>query len=207
MNILLGLSRSIDRLNQFVGKWVAWLILAAVVVSAGNAIVRKAFNMSSNSLLEIQWYFFSAVFLLCAGYTLLRNEHVKIDVFLHLWPKRKQIWIDIIGIVFFLFPFALSVVYLSWPLFVSAYQSGEMSQNAGGLIRWPVYALVPMGFSLLFIQGISELIKRFAFLQGLIEDPTVKKVTRSAEQELAEDILRRKGELAAADAVAKGVVK
>ena len=207
MNTLLGLSRSIDRLNQFVGRWVAWLVLAAVVVSSVNAVVRKAFNMSSNSLLEIQWYFFSAVFLLCAGYTLLRNEHVKIDVVLHLWPKRKQIWIDIIGIVFFLFPFVLSVIYLSWPLFVTAFQTGEMSQNAGGLIRWPVYALVPVGFTLLFIQGISELIKRFAYLQGRIDDPTIKKQTKSAEQELAEEILRHKGELAAAAVIAQGGAK
>ena len=207
MNALLGLSRSIDRLNQFVGKWVAWLVLAAVVVSSVNAVVRKAFNMSSNSLLEIQWYFFSAVFLLCSGYTLLRNEHVKIDVVLHMWTKRKQIWIDIIGIVFFLFPFVLSVIYLSWPLFVTAFQTGEMSQNAGGLVRWPVYSLVPVGFALLFIQGISELIKRFAYLKGLIDDPTIKKQTKSAEQELAEEILRHKGELAAAAALAKGDAK
>ena len=207
MNALLGLSRSIDRLNQFVGKWVAWLVLAAVVVSSVNAVVRKAFNMSSNSLLEIQWYFFSAVFLLCSGYTLLRNEHVKIDVVLHMWTKRKQIWIDIIGIVFFLFPFVLSVIYLSWPLFVTAFQTGEMSQNAGGLVRWPVYSLVPVGFALLFIQGISELIKRFAYLRGLIDDPTIKKQTKSAEQELAEEILRHKGELAAAAALAKGDAK
>ena len=207
MNTLLGLSRSIDRLNQFVGKWVAWLVLAAVVVSSVNAIVRKAFNMSSNSLLEIQWYFFSAVFLLCSGYTLLRNEHVKIDVVLHMWTKRKQIWIDIIGIVFFLFPFVLSVIYLSWPLFVTAFQTGEMSQNAGGLVRWPVYSLVPVGFALLFIQGISELIKRFAYLKGLIDDPTIKKHTKSAEQELAEEILRHKGELAAAAVIAKGDAK
>lgn len=198
MHTMLGLSRSIDRMNEFVGRWIAWLVLAAVVVSAGNAIVRKVFNMSSNSLLEIQWYFFSAVFLLCAGYTLLRNEHVKIDVVLHLWKKRTQIWIDIIGLVFFLFPFALSVVYLSWPLFVTALQTGEMSQNAGGLIRWPVYMLVPVGFSLLFIQGISELIKRFAFLQGLIDDPSIRKQRKSAEQELAEEIIAHKG-VAAAD--------
>ena len=194
-------------MNAFVGQWIAWLVLAAVVVSSVNAVVRKAFNMSSNAFLEIQWYFFSAVFLLCAGYTLLRNEHVKIDVVLHLWKKRTQIWIDIIGIVFFLFPFALSVVYLSWPLFVTALQTGEMSQNAGGLIRWPVYALVPLGFALLFIQGISELIKRFAFLKGLIADPTMRQQRKSAEQELAEEILRQKGELDAAAVIARGDAK
>lgn len=189
MNALLGLSRSIDRTNEFVGKWVAWLILAAVIVSTTNALIRKIFNMSSNGFLEIQWYFFATVFLLCAGYTMLRNEHVKIDVFSHMFSKRKQMWIDIIGIVFFLFPFVVAVVYLSWPLFVQALKTGEMSQNAGGLIRWPVYMLLPLGFSLLGLQGISELIKRFAFLQGLIPDPTAKKQQKTAEQELAEAIL------------------
>jgi TRAP-type mannitol/chloroaromatic compound transport system permease small subunit len=185
----LKLSGVIDRLNAFVGKWVAWLILAAVVVSATNALIRKIFNVSSNGFLEIQWYFFAAVFLLCAGYTMLRNEHVKIDVILHLFSKRKQMWIDIIGIVFFLFPFVVAVIYLSWPLFVNALQTGEMSQNAGGLIRWPVYMMLPVGFALLGIQGISELIKRFAFLAGLIDDPTKKLQQKTAEQELAEAIL------------------
>ena len=189
MNALLKLSGMIDRLNEFVGKWVAWLVLAAVVVSSTNAVVRKVFNVSSNAFLEIQWYFFAAVFLLCAGYTMLRNEHVKIDVFLHMYAKRKQIWIDIIGIVFFLFPFVVAVVVLSWPLALEALRSGEMSQNAGGLIRWPVFMLLPVGFTLLGIQGISELIKRFAFLKGLIEDPTRKKQQKTAEQELAEAIL------------------
>ena len=189
MHALLAISGVIDRINAFVGKWVSWLILAAVVVSATNAIIRKLFNMSSNGFLEIQWYFFSAVFLLCAGYTMLRNEHVKIDVILHLFSKRKQMWIDIIGIVFFLFPFVVAVIYLSWPLFVNALQTGEMSQNAGGLIRWPVYMMLPVGFALLGIQGISELIKRFAFLAGLIDDPTKKLQQKTAEQELAEAIL------------------
>lgn len=189
MNALLKLSGAIDRINEFVGKWVAWLILAAVVVSATNAVIRKVFNASSNAFLEIQWYFFAGVFLLCAGYTMLRNEHVKIDVILHLYSKRKQIWVDIIGIVFFLFPFVVAVVVLSWPLFLDAFRTGEMSQNAGGLVRWPVYFLVPVGFTLLGIQGISELIKRFAYLKGMIEDPTRKKQQKTAEQELAEAIL------------------
>jgi len=186
---LLKLSGVIDRINAFVGKWVAWLILAAVIVSASNALIRKIFNISSNGFLEIQWYFFAAVFLLCAGYTMLRNEHVKIDVIAHLFSKRKQMWIDIIGIVFFLFPFVVAVIYLSWPLFVTALRTGEMSQNAGGLIRWPVFMLLPVGFALLGIQGISELIKRFAFLAGLIDDPTRKLQQKTAEQELAEAIL------------------
>ena len=189
MKALLTLSGLIDRLNEFMGKWVAWLILAAVVVSASNALIRKIFNMSSNGFLEIQWYFFAAVFLLCSGYTMLRNEHVKIDVFAHMLSKPKQIWIDIIGIIFFLFPFVVAVIVLSWPLFVTALKTGEMSQNAGGLIRWPVFMMLPLGFTLLGIQGISELIKRFAFLGGLIEDPTRKKQQKTAEQELAESIL------------------
>ena len=189
MNALLKLSGAIDRINEFVGKWVAWLILAAVVLSATNAVIRKVFNASSNAFLEIQWYFFAAVFLLCAGYTMLRNEHVKIDVILHMYSKRKQIWVDIIGIIFFLFPFVVAVVVLSWPLFVDAFKTGEMSQNAGGLVRWPVFMLVPIGFTLLGIQGVSELIKRFAFLKGMIEDPTRKKQQKTAEQELAEAIL------------------
>ena len=189
MHALLKISGFIDRINEFIGKWVAWLILAAVIVSTSNAIIRKVFNMSSNGFLEIQWYFFSAVFLLCAGYTMLRNEHVKIDVIAHLFTKRKQMWIDIIGIVFFLFPFVVAVIYLSWPLFVNALQTGEMSQNAGGLIRWPVYMMLPLGFALLGIQGVSELIKRFAFLAGLIDDPTRKLQQKTAEQELAEAIL------------------
>ena len=192
MNGLLKLSGMIDRMNEFVGKWIAWLVLAAVIVSATNAVIRKIFNMSSNAFLEIQWYFFAAVFLLCSGYTLLRNDHVKIDVILHLLQKRKQIWVDIIGIIFFLFPFVVAVVVLSWPLFLTAIETHEMSQNAGGLIRWPVYLLLPVGFTLLGIQGISELIKRFAFLKGLIDDPTKKKQQKTAEQELAEAILAEK---------------
>jgi len=186
---LLSLSRWIDKLNEFVGRWVAWLVLAAVLISAINASVRKAFGTSSNSLLEIQWYLFAAVFLLAAGYTLLRQDHVKIDVILSRFSKRTQIKIDIFGIVCFLLPFVYAMITLVWPLVVKAYVTGEMSQNAGGLIRWPVFALVPLGFGLLGLQGVSELIKRFAFLQGLIDDPTRKKQEKSAEEELAEAIL------------------
>jgi TRAP-type mannitol/chloroaromatic compound transport system permease small subunit len=189
LKALLALSGVIDRISERIGTSVRWLVLAAVLISATNAVVRKLFNMSSNAFLEIQWYLFSAVFLLCAGYTLLRNDHVKIDVLLHFYKKRTQIWIDIVGIVFFLFPFCYAVVTLSWPLFVTAFQTNEMSQNAGGLIRWPVFILLPIGFLLLFVQGVSELIKRVAFLKGLIDDPTKKKQEKTAEQELAEAIL------------------
>jgi TRAP-type mannitol/chloroaromatic compound transport system permease small subunit len=184
--VLIQLSRWIDRLSEFVGRWIAWLVLAAVLISAGNAIVRKVFDESSNGLLEIQWYLFAAVFLLAAGYTLLRQEHVKIDVIAGRFSKRTQIWIDIVGICIFLLPFVVVVIDLSLPLALRAYRMHEMSNNAGGLVRWPVFALLPAGFLLLGLQGVSELIKRFAFLKGLVPDPTKRHVTRSAEEELAE---------------------
>jgi len=183
---LLALSRSIDRCSEFVGRWVAWLVLAAVLISAGNALVRKLFNASSNAFLESQWYLFAAVFLLAAGYTLLRQEHVRIDVILGRFSKRTQIWIDIVGICLFLLPFCWVVLDLSWPIVVRAWRMGEMSSNAGGLIRWPVFALLPLGMALLALQGVSELIKRVAFLQGLIADPTQRRQAKTAEEELAE---------------------
>lgn len=196
MSALLKLSRWIDRLNEWIGRNVAWLVLAAVLVSAGNAVVRKAFSISSNGLLEIQWYLFAAVFLLAAGYTMLRQEHVRIDVILNRLPKRAQIGVEIFGIVAFLLPLVVTVIALVWPLVVKAYVTGEMSSNAGGLIRWPVFALVPAGFALLGLQGLSELIKRVAFLQGLIDDPTKKQQLKSAEEELAE-VIRARAEGAA----------
>jgi TRAP-type mannitol/chloroaromatic compound transport system permease small subunit len=191
---LLGLSRWIDRMSEFVGRWVAWLVLAAVLVSAINAAVRKAFNTSSNAYLEIQWYLFAAVFLLAAGYTMLRQEHVKIDVISGRFSKRTQIWIDIGGLVLFVLPLVVNVVRLSWPLVVNAYVNQEYSQNAGGLIRWPVYALLPLGFVLLGLQAISELIKRIAFLRGLVPDPTQKQQIKSAEEELAEFLMKKEAE-------------
>jgi TRAP-type mannitol/chloroaromatic compound transport system permease small subunit len=200
---LLSLSRMIDRMSEFIGRWVAWLVLAAVLISTVNAIVRKAFNTSSNAFLEIQWYLFAAVFLLAAGYTLLRQEHVKIDVILGRFSKRAQIGVEIFGIVFFLMPFVVVVFIMVMPLVINAYTSGEVSSNAGGLIRWPVYAMLPLGLLLLGIQGISELIKRVAFLKGLIPDPTVKAGAKTAEQELAEFLLQK--EVAAREqALAKG---
>jgi TRAP-type mannitol/chloroaromatic compound transport system permease small subunit len=161
---LLSLSRLIDRLNEFVGKWLAWLVLAAVLISAGNAIVRKVFNVSSNAYLEIQWYLFAAVFLLAAGYTLLRQEHVRIDVISSRFSKRTQIWIDIVGICAFLMPFVIVATRLVWPVVISKFNSGEVSGNAGGLVLWPAWALLPVGLVLLGLQGVSELIKRVAFL-------------------------------------------
>jgi TRAP-type mannitol/chloroaromatic compound transport system permease small subunit len=188
---LLTLSRLIDRVTEWLGRWVAWLVLAAVLISAINAAVRKAFNTSSNAYLEIQWYLFAAVFLLAAGYTLLRQEHVKIDVISGRFSKRTQIWIDIIGLVCFVLPLVWTVIHLSLPLAIRAYEMNEYSSNAGGLIRWPVFALLPLGFFLLGVQAISELIKRIAFLRGLIPDPTQKGQAKSAEEELAEFLLQK----------------
>ncbi len=193
MSFLLSLSRRIDALSEFVGRWLSWLVLAAVLISAVNAIVRKTFDTSSNAFLEIQWYLFSAVFLCAAGYTMLRQEHVKIDVILHRFSRPTQVKVEIFGIVVFLFPFVFAVVDLVMPLVIRAYQMQEMSSNAGGLIRWPVFALVPIGFTLLGLQGISELIKRIAFLKGLADDPGKKKREKTAEEELAEAILRAEG--------------
>jgi TRAP-type mannitol/chloroaromatic compound transport system permease small subunit len=188
---LLSLSRLIDRLSEFVGRWVAWLVVFAVLISTVNAIVRKAFNYSSNSLLEIQWYLFAAIFLLAAGYTLMRQEHVKIDVISGRFSKRTQIWIDIIGICLFLLPFVVVVFQLVMPLVIRAYETGEMSSNAGGLIRWPVFAMLPIGLVLLGLQGVSELIKRVAFLKGLIPDPTRRQGVKTPEEELAEFLLQK----------------
>ncbi len=205
MTSLLSLSRVIDRLSERIGRAVAWLVLAAVLISAGNASMRKAFNISSNAYLEIQWYLFAAVFLLAAGYTLMRQEHVRIDVISGRFSKRTQIWIDIIGLCAFLLPFVIVVIDLSVPLVIKAYQSGEMSSNAGGLIRWPVFALLPLGMLLLGLQALSELIKRFAFLKGLIPDPTLKPQGKTAEEELAEFLLQK--EVAAREAAAAAAMK
>jgi TRAP-type mannitol/chloroaromatic compound transport system permease small subunit len=188
MNLLLSFSRAIDWLNTQVGKYAIWLILGSTVISGVNAVVRKVFNVGSNAFLEIQWYLFAASFLLVAGYTLLNGEHVKIDVVSSKFSKRGQIWIDVIGCVFFLTPVCLAILWYGTPFFLKALHSGEVSSNAGGLIRWPVYAMIPIGFTLLLLQCWSELIKRVAFLKGLIEDPTTKKVEKTAEEELAEAI-------------------
>lgn len=202
MQALLKLSKAIDALNAFVGRYVIWLILAATVISAFNAVIRKAFNYSSNAFLEVQWYFFAASFLLAAGYTLLEKEHVKVDVINAKLSLRTRVWIDVIGFAFFLTPVCVLVMYYGVPFFWQALQSGEVSSNAGGLIRWPVYLMMPLGFALLLLQGISEFIKRVAFLCGLIDDPTVKVLEKTPEEELAEAI--RKAEEEAARNAAKG---
>ena len=181
MKLLLAVSRAIDALNQRVGRLVLWLVLVMVLVSSGNAVSRYAFNLSSNAWLELQWYLFAAVFLLCSGYTLLHNEHIRIDVVSSRLSRRTQVWIDIFGTLFFLFPLSITILCLSWPIFVNAWVSGEISSNAGGLIRWPARLLVPMGFFLLTLQGVSELIKRIAFLKGLIPDPVEKHASVAPE--------------------------
>jgi TRAP-type mannitol/chloroaromatic compound transport system permease small subunit len=205
MNFLLSLSRRIDAVSTWIGGWVSWLVLAAVVVSATNAAVRKAFNMSSNGFLEIQWYMFAAVFLLASGYTLMRQEHVKIDVISGRFSKRTQIWIDIVGICVFLLPFTFFITKLAMPLVLNAYATQEVSSNAGGLIRWPVFALLPAGMVLLAMQAVSELIKRIAYLQGLVPDPSKKQGAKTPEQELAEFLLQK--EVAAREAALLGARK
>jgi TRAP-type mannitol/chloroaromatic compound transport system permease small subunit len=188
------LSGLIDSLNERVGKTVIWLVLIAVLVSTINAIVRKAFDYSSNAFLEMQWYLFSGMFLLGAAYALMRNQHVRIDVVSGKFSERTQVKIDIFGFVFFLIPVVLLVIFESWPVFVTSFSTNEMSSNAGGLILWPARLLVPVGFFLLLLQGISEIIKRVAFLQGLGPNPLAKKEEKSAEEELAEEIRRMREE-------------
>jgi TRAP-type mannitol/chloroaromatic compound transport system permease small subunit len=174
LQALLALSRAIDALNTRVGRLAYWLILVAVLVSSGNAIIRYIFDISSNAWLELQWYLFAAVFLLCSGYTLLNNEHVRIDVVIGRFSSRTRAWIDLLGGLFFLLPVAIIILYLSWPVLVESYTRHEYSSDAGGLLRWPARALVPAGFLLLSLQGLSEIVKRIAFLQGLIPDPGEK---------------------------------
>ena len=174
MTFLLRVSALIDAVNDRVGRTVYWLILAMVLVSSGNAVVRYIFDKSSNAWLELQWYLFSAVFLLGAGYTLLNNEHVRIDIIIGRLPPRVRAWIDLLGGVFFLLPMALLIMWLSWPVFIESYMRHEYSSDAGGLLRWPAKLLIPVGFFLLVLQGLSEIIKRAAFLAGRIPDPSAK---------------------------------
>lgn len=188
MQLLLGLSRLIDKFNELVGQSVRWLVLGAVLISAGNAIVRKMFNVSSNALLEIQWYLFAGVFMLGAGYAFLRNVHVRIDFISSKLSKRANTIIDILGIIVFLIPLCLILMKLSWPFFYNALVTSEMSSNAGGLIRWPVLALIPLGFAILLAQALSELVKRVAYLQGIIPEPISVEAGKSDEELLAEEL-------------------
>ena len=193
MNAMLALSRAIDAITERVGRFVYWLVLIVVLISAANAIVRKLFNYSSNAYLEIQWYLFSVIFLFGAGYTLLRNEHVRIDIISGRLSARAQNWIDVVGIVLFLWPMSFVIMWLSWPLFVDSLARHEVSSNAGGLLIWPARLMMPIGFALLIMQSVSELIKRIAFLRGRIPDPLQKQGGKSAEEELAEEIARQRG--------------
>jgi TRAP-type mannitol/chloroaromatic compound transport system permease small subunit len=176
MNALLAFSRMVDRINEFAGRIVMWLVLAATLVSAGNALVRYGLKTSSNAWLELQWYFFGALFLLASGYTLKHNGHVRIDVIYGRLSARTQAMIDLIGGLLFLLPICGLMIWLGWPTFTNAYVSGEMSSDAGGLIRWPIKLMIPLGFALLFLQGLSETIKRLAVLTGHLELPVEKQV-------------------------------
>lgn len=194
MSVLLKLSSAIDWINEHIGKLIMWLVLGSVLISAGNAIVRKIFDTSSNSLLEIQWYLFAGVFMLGAGYVFLRNAHVRIDFIAARLSKRTNAIIDVVGIVAVLIPFCVIMINLSWPVFHNAWVSGEMSENAGGLVRWPVYFLMPAGFVLLLLQAVSELFKRVAFLNGALAEPFSHVEEKTEAELLAEELAREAAE-------------
>ncbi len=203
MHALLQLSRAIDRLNAFVGKYAIWLIFGATVISAVNAVIRKAFNYSSNGFLEVQWYLFAWSFLVAAGYTLLKREHVRIDVLNSHLPRKVRLAIEILGLIFFLTPLCIMVLYYTVPLTIQMFESGEMSNNPGGLIRWPVWLALPVGFTLLLLQGWSELIKCLAFVTGQGPDPLVKADEPSGEQALIEALRAAESSKTAAPAQAR----
>jgi len=203
MHALLQLSRAIDRLNAFVGKYAIWLIFGATVISAVNAVIRKAFNYSSNGFLEVQWYLFAWSFLVAAGYTLLKREHVRIDVLNSHLPRKVRLAIEILGLTFFLTPLCIMVLYYTVPLTIQMFESGEMSNNPGGLIRWPVWLALPVGFTLLLLQGWSELIKCLAFVTGQGPDPLVKADEPSGEQALIEALRAAESSKTAAPAQAR----
>lgn len=189
MQALLSLSRLIDTISDWIGRSIVWLVLASVLISAGNAIIRKLFSISSNAWLEVQWYLFAGVFMLGAGYVLLKNGHVRIDFISSRLSKRTNAVIDLLGLLLVLLPLSLILIDLSWPLFHRAWTSGEMSSNAGGLIRWPVLLLMPVGFSLLLLQGLSEIIKRVAYLTGHRDEPiSVELVEKSEEEKILEEL-------------------
>jgi len=200
VQILLQLSRLIDAFTHRLGKLAGWLVLAAVLISAGNAIMRKAFSIGSNAYLEVQWYLFGAVFMLAAAYVFLHNAHVRIDFISSRLSKRTNAIIDTLGITLFLIPLCVILINLSWPYFMRTYLSGEMSENAGGLIRWPAVMLIPLGFSILLMQALSELIKRLAFLTGHRNEPFSFINEKTPEEEMVEEL-----EAAAAAEAAKGV--
>ena len=184
MSFLLSLSKYIDALNERIGLGISWALLLAVLICSGNAIVRYAFNTSSNAWLEIQWYLFGAIFLLAASYTLRRNEHVRIDVIVGRFSKRTQVWIDVFGFIFFLLPATLLILYFAVPFAMESVRNQEVSNNAGGLIVWPAKILIPIGFLLLTLQGISELIKRVGFLRGEIDASVFEKQSTTPAEEI-----------------------
>ncbi|MBM3336910.1 MAG: TRAP transporter small permease subunit [Betaproteobacteria bacterium] len=184
MSFLLSLSKYIDALNERIGLGISWALLLAVLICSGNAIVRYTFNTSSNAWLEIQWYLFGAIFLLAASYTLRRNEHVRIDVVVGRFSKRTQVWIDVFGFIFFLLPATLLILYFAVPFAMESVRNQEVSSNAGGLIVWPAKILIPIGFLLLTLQGISELIKRVGFLMGQIDASVFEKQSTTPAEEI-----------------------
>lgn len=184
MSSLLLISKYIDALNEKIGLTISWALLAAVFICSGNALIRYTFNTSSNAWLEIQWYLFSAIFLLASSYTLRRNEHVRIDVIVGKFSKRTQVWIDVFGFTFFLLPSTLLILYFATPFAFESIRNQEVSSNAGGLIVWPAKLLIPLGFLLLTLQGISELIKRIAYLMGKVELSAFEKETVTPEDEI-----------------------
>ena len=203
MKTLLRFSRTVDAINVHIGRVVAWAILAAILISAANATVRKVFNTSSNSWLEIQWILFGAVFLLCSGWTLLSNEHIRIDIVNGTLPKRVRDWIDVIGHLFFLIPTALVLTYLGWPFFWRSLLQNEQSTNAGGLPVYPSKFLIPLAFTLLLFQGLSELIKRIAIMRGELEDT----VSGGGHHAAAEAEAQRVIEAARAEAETRGLAE
>ncbi len=192
MKHLYSLAAKIDLLNRQIGRHVIWLVLIAVLISAANAVTRKFFNLSSNALLELQWVLFAAIFLLSAPYALQTNAHVRIDILTNRLSARARVWIELFGTLLFLLPMTILLAVLSWPVFVSAFQSGEASSNAGGLLLWPARLLVPLGFSLLSLQGISQAIKCLRFLKGQGADPTVSTQAIAPEIALADAILQHR---------------
>ncbi len=172
MRFWLAIARAIDTLNEWIGQKTKWLVLLATLISAGNAIMRYGLERGSNAGLELQWYLFGAIFLLGAAYTLKHRGHVRIDLIHAHLPAAAQYWVEILGNILFLLPFSILMIYLSWPEFMLAWQSGETSPDAGGLLRWPVKLLIPAGFFLLVLQGIAEIIKNSAYLTGHLTDDT-----------------------------------
>ncbi len=187
MNALLAYSRGVDWVTERIGRTVYWLLLAAVLISTVNALLRYAFDIGSNAWLELQWYLFAAMFMLGAGYVFLHDQHVRIDVVAGRLPRRMQVWIDVIGITLFLLPLCVFVAWTSLPSIGKAIDTMEVSANPGGLIRWPLYVLVPIGFALLFAQSLSELFKRIAFLAGRAPDPHAEP-EKTEEEKLLEDL-------------------